>query len=187
MARKKENVTIVAKPHATKAGQYDFHMEDDQGRELLTLEFSKDKYPGMKKNDDHEVHFELVQQEGMTLEFAHSLDDVLWVEMGDEYTMPPCPKKEPNPPCTIFYAEKSHPRKMIAVNTNPARQKFSFTINFVDSTHQGPKKLIPFDPGGSNQNGGEPPDIIDAGISTNVIIGAIAGVALLAVGFMILR
>ena len=186
MARKGMKVTIVAKIDQSKPDGVDFRMEDENGAQLDTLVFSKDKYPGMKKNDDHEVSFELDQEQGLTLEFAHSLDDVLWVEMGDKETMPPCPTKEPDPKTDIFYAEKSRPLKMTAVNTNPCKQLFSFTINFTDRTNQGPKKLIPFDPGGSNQNGGEPP-FTDASINTNLVVGAIAAVALVAVAFMILR
>ena len=118
----------------------------------------------------------------MTLEFAHSKQDVLWVEMGDEDNMPDCPKEEPDQPCAIFYAEKSTPNMLTVVNTNPCRQHFSYTINFVDRTNQGPKKLIPYDPGGTNTNEGE-----NRIIGTGGIIGAIVAVAVLSVAYIALK
>lgn len=169
MARKGMTVTIVAKIDQSKPDGVDFHMEDEDGVQIDTLVFRKDKYPGMKKDDDHEVSFGLDQEQGLTLEFAHSLDDVLWVEMGDDQTIPPCPTTEPAQKSTIFFAERSRPRRMVAINTNPKCQKFSFTINFIDRTNSGPKKLIPFDPGGSNENGGV--GFMDTQLNTLILVG----------------
>ncbi|MFS8085826.1 MAG: hypothetical protein ACMG6H_09365 [Acidobacteriota bacterium] len=135
----------------------------------------------MKKNDNHEVRFKLVQESGMTLEFAQSPSDALWVAWGTETTYPPCPKTKPSQPDTIFYAEKSIGNKLVAVNTNPAVCLFSFTLNFVDPHSSTPAKLIPYDPGGGNQDGGDPP-FIDFGniaqvLSISVAIIAIAFIA----------
>ena len=158
MSRRPMHVTIVARDNSTKADGVAFHMEDAQGNRLpddVPLIFSKNGHePPMGKKDWHEIHFKLDQDPGLTLEFAHSKNDALWVEMGDEQTMPACPKTEPDVPCSIFYAERSAPNKLIVVNKNPCQQKFSYTINFVDRTNSGPKKLIPYDPGGVNTMGG---------------------------------
>jgi hypothetical protein len=187
MSRRPMHVTIVAEEDASKPDRIAFHMEDSKGCKLpddIPLTFSKKGHsPPMYKTDEHEIHFKLKQDPGMTLEFAHSKQDVLWVEMGDEDNMPDCPKEEPDQPCAIFYAEKSTPNTLIVVNTNPCKQHFSYTINFVDRTNPGPKKLIPYDPGGTNSNEGED-RIVEAG---GVVVGAIAAMALFAVAFVFLR
>ena len=188
MARKPMQVTILAKPHPTDAAEYAFQIEDHHKTKLKAsdpLVFRKGDFPGMKKSDVHEVKFKLDQQPGMTLEFAQSAEDVFWVAMGDEHTEPPCPDERPDKASDVIFVDKSTPQVLTVINTNPCPQKFSFTINFVDRTHTGPKKLIPYDPGGSNQNGGI--DGFDPGIATNVIAGAVAAVALLTVAFVVLR
>ena len=189
MSRRPMHVTIVARDDSTKPDGVAFHMEMN-GKPLpadIPLVFSKDKHdPPMKKKDEHEIHFSLKQDPGLTLEFAHSETDALWAEMGDEKTMPACPKSEPDEPCSIFYAERSTPNKLIVVNKNPCQQNFSYTINFVDRTNAGSKKLIPYDPGGVNTNGGTD-DISDFSVSSNVIVGGIAAAALLAVAFVVLK
>lgn len=181
MGRRPMHVTIVAEEDSTKPDGVAFRMEDEDGCELSTLVFRKD-HPSnpMAKKDVHEVHFKLEQEQGLTLEFAHSLNDVLWVEMGSETEFPPCPESQPAQPSGIFYAEKSTPNKLIAVNTNPTVQQFAFTVNFVDRTNQGPKKLIPYDPPGSNQNGGIGSSSDFLSQKTVVIAGAAAAILVLA-------
>jgi len=178
---------IVAEPDAKKPDGVDFHIADAKGFRVETLIFNK-KLEGMHHDDDHEVHFELIQESGMTLEFAQSLDDVLWVAWGDKTHIPACPKKKP-PPVTpaIFYATGSHVNKMTAVNTNPQECYFSFCINFVDPHSQTPTKLIPFDPIGENQNSGITRSWLSDMSATTMAVG-IAAVAIVAVlGFMLLR
>ena len=152
-----KKITVVAETDPQAPDGVAFHMEDENGDELLTLDFSKDQIQGMMKNDNHEVRFKLNQESGMTLEFAQSPSDALWVAWGTETTYPPCPKTKPSTPDTIFYAEKSNGNTLVAVNTNPAVCLFSFTLNFVDPNSSTPTKLIPYDPGGGNQDGGTPP------------------------------
>lgn len=154
MARYPKHINVIAVRDSSKPDGVDFHMETPQGRRLETLVFSKDAEK-MARKDEHEVHFRLVQQSGMTLEFAQSLQDALWVEWGDETAQPDCPKSRPRAsPDPIFYAERSPGNKLVAVNTNPAKAFFSFALNFVDPHSPTPSKLISFDPGGENQNGG---------------------------------
>ena len=182
-----KNINIIAKLDPAKPDGVDFHMERPNGDKLETVVFDKKDDPGMGKGDEHEVSFTLIQETGMTLEFAHSLTDVLWVEWGTATKEPPCPETEPeNCPDPIFYAERSTPRRMTAVNTNPSQQFFSFTINFTDRTATGPKKLIPFDPIGENKNGGIglDPSGFTASTSTLTILAGVAVV--LAIGYILL-
>ena len=158
MARKEMKVTIHAEPHATKAGEYQFYMTDHKNQTVkgnTPLTFRKRDFDEMKCSDHHEVKFKLDQEPGMKLEFAQSLDDVLWVTMGKEGDpgFPACPT-EKTAKNDVFFAERSSGNTLTVINTNPCEQNFSFTINLVDSTATGPQKLIPYDPPGSNQNGG---------------------------------
>lgn len=164
-----KHVNIIAKRDSSKPDGYKFHMESPNGSHLEVLSFNKTDEK-MKEKDVHEVYFRLIQEQGMTLEFAHNLEDALWVAWGDEDTIPPCPTKRPDKKDEIFYADRSRPRTLVAVNTNPSRQFFSFCINFVDSTASGPKKLIPYDPPGDNQDGG-----IGMTDQRFVLVGAISG------------
>ena len=155
MARKQKHIIIFAKRDSDKPDGVDFHMEGAEGCKLESIVFNKYKEQ-MYKDDHHEVHFRLVQESGMTLEFAQSLDDVLWVAWGDPDHIPACPKaRPPSTPDPIFHAEHSAPNHFRAVNTNIEKSFFSFCINFVDRTATGPGvKLIPYDPIGENQNSG---------------------------------
>src|SRR5688572_5174285 len=110
MARQPMQVKILAKPHPTKAGEYEFQMEDHHKTKLRPtdpLVFRKADFPGMKKSDVHEVKFRLDQQPGMTLEFAQSEEDVLWVTMGDENNEPPCPTERPDGPSDVIFVDNS--------------------------------------------------------------------------------
>jgi len=182
-----KHVNIIAHEDASKPDGVAFHLETPNGEKLESIVFSKDDEL-MAKKDEHELHFSLVQESGMTLEFAQSLTDVLWVAWGDKDHIPPCPTSGTGKADPIFYAEKSVPKKLTVVNTNPSNSFFSFTINFVDSSTQGVKKLIPYDPIGDNRNGGssiDPKGIASASISNTMIA---VGVALvLAVGYVLLR
>jgi hypothetical protein len=155
MARKDKHIVIFAKRDSDKPNGVDFHMESANGCKLESIVFNKyneQMYPG----DEHEVHFKLVQEKGMTLQFAQDPDDALWVAWGDQTHIPECPKtRPPNTPDPIFHAEHSAPNHLRAVNTNVEKLFFSFSINFVDRTATGPGvHLIPYDPIGENQNSG---------------------------------
>ena len=183
---RKINIIAAPDPHAENG--VSFHMEDEKGDELETLIFSKDAQPGMKKDDHHEVRFKLVQESGMTLEFAQSPSDALWVAWGTRDTYPPCPEAKPSQPDTIFYATKSNGNTLVAINTNPSECLFSFSLNFVDPDSSTPTKLIPYDPGGGNQDGGEPPFIGGDFTANTNKVGMIAlVVGILAVAFIALR
>jgi hypothetical protein len=178
MARFPKHVVIIAHIDPSKPDGVAFHMETPNGEKLESLVFSKNDEK-MAKKDEHELHFSLVQESGQTLEFAQSLTDVLWVAWGDKDHEPPCPQSQPaNCPDPVFYAEKSTPKKLTVVNTNPDETFFSFTINFTDRTATGAKKLIPFDPIGENKNGGigrtDPWGFTASTTTTVVLVGAAA-------------
>lgn len=149
-----KKIIIIAENDPQAEDRVRFRMEDKDGCELTSLVFSKDREPGMKKADHHRVIFKLVQDSGMTLEFAPSEADALCVLWGTKTDLPAeCPKA-PMPKDPIFYAHKSNGNTLVAINTNPDERKFKFTLNFVDPHSSTPNKLIPYDPPGDNQDGG---------------------------------
>ena len=149
-----KKIIIIAErdPHA--ADGVHFRMEDKDGCELTSLVFCKDREPGMKKGDRHRVIFKLVKDSGMTLEFAPTEADALCVLWGTKTDLPAACPKAPMPKDPIFYADKSNGNTLVAINTNPEKLKFKFTLNFVDPHSSTPNKLIPYDPPGDNQDGG---------------------------------
>lgn len=167
MAKVETHIRILAEDDPRAPDGVRFRMQDWNGCNLGLLVFNK-KQLSMRKEDEHDVHFHLVQTKGMTLEFAQSPAVALWVDMGDEHTIPVCPTSQPPTQDPIFFATQSTPRKLKATNLNPAEQYFSFTLNFVDPKSSTPTKLIPFDPGGSNQNSG-------ITRSYDALIGGVAG------------
>lgn len=151
---------------------------------VTDLIFSK---KGHKTNDYHKVKFVLKNTQGTNLKFAPQKADALWVVEGTD-TRPPCPKTKPAkaPSGKTLRAIKVDDYELVAHNNNNEKCEFSFALGVVAASDVNATQVIPLDPGGSNQNGGEDP-LIDSSVNLNVVVGAIAGVALLAVGFMILR
>lgn len=159
-----------------------FRLENGDGTELASLVFDKSKFQGMKKSDVHLVRFKLVQEKGMTLEFAPGKDVALWVAQGTVETIPDCPKMQPSQPNPIFYGEHSNGNSLTAINSNPSKCYFSFALNFVDPKSPSPTRLISYDPVGQNKNNG----IDDRGTSINslvLLIGIAAAAALAFVAY----
>lgn len=148
------NVNVIAQRKAnTPPDNISYHLEDDDGCLLETLVFSKDKL-GMKKSDEHEVTFTLVQEEGMNLQFATPPDRAMWVNRGTAQNIPSCPTAQPPKNNTVFHATSSQGLTLVATNKNPQKCYYKFSLNFVDPTGQDPDYLYRFDPVGDNQNGG---------------------------------
>lgn len=180
-------VRVEVFPDASKEHGIGFKMFDstsgNSNQPTDELVFSK---AGKFKNDYHRITFKLENTQGANLKFARR-EDALWVVEGDDKTRPPCPRTKPAqaPSGKTLRLVGRHDLELIAHNNNNERCEFSFALGVVSATDLDEYKVIPLDPGGSNQNGGE--TLVDSSINTNVIVGAIAGMALLAVGFMILR
>lgn len=181
-----KHVNIIAARDPSKPDGVHFHMERPNGAELESIVFDK-KGEGMGKQDDHELKFKLIQESGMTLEFAQDLKDVLWVAWGDKDHEPSCPMAPPaNWPDPVFFAETSAPKRLTVVNKNPDNRFFAFTINFTDKAATGPKKLISYDPIGENKNGGSTKNPgFNASMNTTVTVVACVAIALV-IGYVLL-
>jgi hypothetical protein len=154
MGRVEMTVKVFAKKDSSAKDGIQFHLEDCDGCVLDRVVFDKTKHKGMHKKDEHLVYFELHQDPGMMLKFATDANVALWVAQGTEKRPPPCPQVQPNTFNPIFYGCDSQASKLTAVNSNPKKCFFSFTLNFVDSKSATPNKLISYDPVGQNKNGG---------------------------------
>ena len=187
---KDRRVRIEVFPDHSAEHGIDFRMFDesvDAHSAVTELIFSKDQEK-MCTNDYHRVTFVLDNTKGTNVKFAPDKRDALWVVEGTDGKRPPCPKTRPAkaPSGKTLRAIKIDDYEMVAHNNNNEECEFSFALGVVAASDVNATQVIPLDPGGSNQNGGEDP-LTDTSISTNVIVGAIAAVAVLAVGFMILR
>jgi hypothetical protein len=173
--------------HSAEHG-IDFRMYDSANAEpdqaVDELVFSK---AGAKKEDYHKITFRLENTKGTNVKFAPKKDDALWVVEGDSKNRPACPKRKPSkkPSGKTLRAITVDDYELVAHNNNNDECEFSFALGVVAASDVNATQVIPLDPGGSNQNGGE--DLVDISSNMNVIVGAIAGVALIAVAFMVLR
>lgn len=187
---KDRRVRIEVFPDHSAEHGIDFRMYDesvDANVPVSELVFSKDQEK-MCTNDFHRVTFVLKNTQGTNVKFAPSKGDALWVVDGDATKRPPCPKSKPAkaPSGKTLRAIKVDDYELVAHNNNNEACQFSFALGVVAASDVNATQVIPLDPGGSNQNGGED-RLVDSAINANVIIGAIAGVALVAVAFLMLR
>ena len=125
----------------------------------------------MKKTDYHLIKFEIDEFDDSPLRFVPSEKDVMWVQEGTT-----CPEEYCELP-GVIWVHKVHPQgKWIEViNMNMTKLRFQFTLNFVDKTITNPTKddYVALDPGGGNENGGDPPFTDYASVA---LTGAIVGI-----------
>lgn len=182
------NVTIKAYTDHSEEHGVRFEMYDDlydANTPTMKLKFSKND-EGMYTDDWHRVTFRLANQDTLHLKFASEKRDALWVAESDDPTKaPPCPKRRPTKTNTAMKAHQVKDYELIAHNSNHEHREFTFALNFVAAADVHGSNLIPFDPGGTNTNGGTDP--LTDSISSTVIIGAVAAVAVLAVAYLTLR
>lgn len=154
MGNNKRNVQITAKPKAGDPGEYEFSMDEGNGKTtILTFDKTKD---GMKKTDDYEIKFKLKNEDGADLKFSRDLNKVLWAEP-TTVAEPPCPTSQQMQ--GIFYVKSQGDIKddeLTVTNTDPKVERFIFAFNFLPSNEvDGPTanyKL--YDPIGDNLDGG---------------------------------
>lgn len=201
----KRNVEITARPKLGNPGEYEFSMDEGNGKtNQLTFDKTKD---GMKKTEDYEIKFKLNNEDGADLKFSRDLNKVLWAEQ-TTVVDPPCPTSQQMQ--GIFYVKSQGDIKddeLTVTNTDPKVERFIFAFNFLPSNEvDGPTanyKL--YDPIGDNLDGGlttKPPGstsafltvggaalgalatlvAIDAATSMNVVVGALIGAIL---GFIV--
>ena len=180
MGNNKRNVEITVEPKLGNPGEYDFSMDDGNGKtNQLTFDKTKDN---MKKDEDYEIKFKLKNRNGADLKFSRDLTKVLWAEP-TTVVDPPCPTSQQMQ--GIFYVKSTADIKddeLTVTNTDPSVQRFIFAFNFLPANEvDGPTanyKL--YDPIGDNLNGGYTTKPPGGGTSSFLTIGGAAVGALAA-------
>lgn len=119
------------------------------------LVFNK-KDDRMKRHENYRIRFSIKDFGSSRLRFVPDLKDVFWVQGGSS-----CPTSRSAMPDVIYVDENDcakDGRYIEVINRDKIVQDFWFTLNFVDKSISNPKTsdYEPLDPGGTNQNHGEP-------------------------------
>lgn len=121
-----------------------------------TLTFSKDAFKDMERSDHHYVEFTLVDDATKAgIRFPRNPENAMWVV---NQARCPGPKDKCEydvmRPLAVIGEDT-----LLAVNFNTTKgQTFGFTLNFVEKTtadDTNPGNFIPWDPIGSNEDGGQ--------------------------------
>lgn len=112
-----------------------------------------DARPPMKKNQAHNVVFEINNRSSRDLVFPTDPARAMWV--GSDATT--CPKA--TPPAHSDFPVKgrsvSDDREQLTIeNNNSSKADYKFSLNFVEAGNAAESPLIPYDPIWTNQNGG---------------------------------
>lgn len=168
MGNKPRPVTINS--YKDSQGKITFDMVEN-GTKTDTLVFNKTK-DKMKKSENYDIKFTLVNNNGLQLQFLQDLQQVMWVAKGNKTAPPGCPNSHASDP--EFTVTGVSADILDVTNTDLIECKFKFVLNFIDTGNH--DKAEQFDPIYDNQNGGFTRTLA----SSSVIIGSVAlfGVAL---------
>jgi hypothetical protein len=170
MGNKARPVTINS--YKDSHGKISFDMVED-GKKTDTLVFDKTK-DNMKKSENYDIQYTLVNNDGLLLEFKQDMLDVMWVAKGNKSSPPGCPKNHVGDP--EFTVTNVTATTLDVTNTDQDECKFKFVLNFIDTGNH--NKAEQFDPIYENQNGGFSRNVT---LSNSVIIGGLAVVGALLV------
>lgn len=169
MGNKPYGVTIEA--YKDSNGKIAFHMLK-KGEKPGTLTFDKNK-DKMKKSDNYDIHFDLVNQDGLKLEFLQDTQDVqnvMWVAKGSATAPPACPQSQASDP--EFTVTSVTANTLDVTNTDLNSCMYKFALNFIDTGNG--NKAEQFDPIYDNKNGGS-----RSVVSNAVVVGGLVAAACL--------
>ena len=171
MGNKPRPVTINS--HQDSQGKITFDMVEASTK-TDTLVFNKTK-DNMKKSENYDIRFTLVNNDGLKLEFLQDALQVMWVAKGNKSSPPGCPTNHVSDP--EFTVTGVAANILDVTNTDLDECKFKFVLNFIDKGNH--DKAEQFDPIYDNQNGGFK---TLSTFSSSVIVGGLvaAGVVLVA-------
>ncbi|MEO7364839.1 MAG: hypothetical protein ABIW03_00800 [Sphingomicrobium sp.] len=173
MGNKQRPVTVEASKDSN--GKITFEMLE-KGKKTGTLTFDKDK-DKMKKKDNYDIHFDLVNQDGLNLEFlqdSQNVQNVMWVAKGTATAPPACPPSQTSDP--EFTVTSVTASTLDVTNTDQDQCMYKFALNFIDTGNG--NKAEQFDPIYDNKNGG-----INRSILSNAVVvgGLVAAACLVAI------
>lgn len=169
---KERTINIVAKLDSKEPNGHAFTINNGKGG-AADLVFNKDD-DNMTKDGYYLIEFTLDNQDGADLVFAKDRDKVLWA-CPETDAVNGCPPPDSHMD-SIFYVHptrKIQDKKLYVINTDMEVMKFVFAFNFLNESGVGPK-YVKYDPGGDNQNGGQPPFQISSSFGT-IAVGFCAG------------
>ncbi|MEO5612839.1 MAG: hypothetical protein ABIT68_08885 [Sphingomicrobium sp.] len=168
MGNKARPVTVNS--YKDSHGKITFDMVED-GNKTDTLVFNKTK-DNMKKSENYDVRYTLVNHDGAQLEFLQDTQHVMWVAKGNKMSAPACPESHVTDP--EFTVTNVSATVLDVTNTDLDECKYKFVLNFIDKGNH--DKAEQFDPIYDNKNGGFQKMAI-----SNLVIGGFAAVGALLV------
>lgn len=168
MGNKSRPVTIEASKDSN--GKIVFEMLE-KGKKTDTLTFDKNK-DKMKKSENYELHYELVNKDGLKLEFLQDCQKVMWVAKGSATAPPACPPSQASDP--EFTVTSVSAITLDVTNTDLDECMYKFALNFIDTGNG--NKPEQFDPIYENKNGGTRNVVSNA-----VVVGGLVAAACLVV------
>ena len=173
-SREPKNVLVRVRVTDVAAEKFVFESDD--------IEIGPDNVITFDNGECHKgflISYELHGADGYR--FPEDLQDALYVKAGSKTY---CPQSRSQwgqfQPLEVREGNGGLRRVLLVHNKNDAKQDFAYTLRAKSAG-----KWLTLDPGGSNQNGDE--GVTEPNISTAVIIGAVAAVALLAVAYLAFR
>ena len=174
------NRDVVIK--ARQAGnEIEFDMiEGNLDTEILVFNKTKDN---MKKTDQYDIQFRLVNEGGANLSFVQPPGDVIYISKGSDTHLPRCPRNANGNPNTPFTVTSVTPTTLTVHNPDDDICFYKFALRFTDANDNNAIKT--FDPIFGNQNGGLTSSPPGGGTSSAVAFagGALLGGAAIALAF----
>jgi hypothetical protein len=104
----------------------------------------------MKKNDAHEITFELADRTTKGLLFPTDKKLAMWVSANDQ----DCPNSARHRDGIVAVKVSDNREQLTVHNSNKVKERLKFALNFVAADDAAQNKIIQFDPVWANQNGG---------------------------------
>lgn len=164
MGNKARPVTIKSSKDAN--GKIAFEMTEGGSKtDTLTFDKTKDK---MKKNENYDLQFKLVNTNGLKLEFLQDCQEVMWVAKGTTTAPPACPQSQASDP--EFTVTGVCAETLDVTNADLTACMYKFALNFIDTGNG--NKAERFDPIYDNKNGGS-----RSVVSNAVVVGGLVAAA----------
>lgn len=167
---------VTIESYRDAAGAIKFQMKEN-GIETDLLVFNKTS-DGMKKNDEYDIEFTLVNGQGCDVEFVTDANSpgqpVMYIAQGSATYCPPCPTGPSTTPIKAFTTGKPTATALTVKNKDDDICYYKFVLRFYD---KGTGTIVEYDPIYGNQDGGSGPLMMLSPTATSTFSGTAAGLA----------
>lgn len=163
-------INIIATADSKAPNGHTFGIDNGKGGPA-DLVFNK-YTDNMKRDGFYLIEFQLENRNGANLVFSKDRDKVLWACPKAEAGADGCPPDDSHMD-SVFYVhptKKIQDKKLYVINTDMEKLEFRFAFNFLNESDVGPK-YVKYDPGGTNENGGNPPFVNANAFTAYLMIG----------------